>query len=386
VLYGAVIVLLLVTAIQLTRQSVILRRVNTDNAQLIHEFRQVREGVVQYGKDLNEMRDYLLLPMRDYDFFPTIDQDEVGDDLALGVYRFTDHIGKDYLLGQEQQSTYKAIKALKNERAFLDELKAIKLLPARYMEETLDYVKFKFYENQTTPVVGLVLDRQTADFYMESILGFEPLEVGEDLGKATAQYLKDNLENIFSIRSRITEQKQAIKELWQSDEVSSILQAKKLQVGLDPSEVERGFEYVVYNSATEPLFTILIDRKSGDIQLNDRSYADADSVKTDLLLELDKLSGETDYEKAIQQNREKLNQLINEPAFAETLNISHLDLVPEREEGGRLYYDLISTDDGKKIGSIVFSSLTGDLKFWLAEDNKEYELEDVIDFGLKKND
>jgi hypothetical protein len=384
-LYGAVILLLLITAVQLARQSVILNRFSTESEKLIHEFRQVREGVVQYGHDLNEMREYLLLPVRDYDFFPKIDQEEEGDDLALGVYRFTDHIGKDYLLQKEQQSTYTAIKALKNDRDFLNGLKELNLLPARYMEETLDYVKFKFYENKTTPVVGLVLDRLTADFYMESILGPEPLEVVGDLGQTTLQYLKENLENIFVVRGRITEQKKTIKELWQSDEVSQILQEKRLQVSLDPSEVEKGFEYVVYNSITEPLFTFLINRKSGDIKLGDKSYADAESVKPDLLIELDKLTGETEYEKTISQNREKLNFLMSEPAFAETLKISNLDLAPEREEGGRIYFDLISTDDGSKIGSIIFNALTGDLRFWRADENREYELMDVLDFGVKKN-
>jgi len=386
-LYGVIVLLLVISAIQLTRQSVILHRVNKDNSQLIYEFGQVKEGVIQYGEDLNEMREYLLLPTRHYDFFPEVDLEPEEDNLAFGVYRFVDYVGKDYLLQKEQKSSYKAIKTLKSDRGFLDELRILNLLPARYLEETKDYVKFKFYENKTTPIAGLALDRQAADFYIESILGPAPLEIkkGETLSQAALQYLKDNLETVFYSRDRIDEQKQAMKQLWQSEDISFVLQAKRLQVGLDPSEVEKGFEYVVYNSATEPLIPLWIDRKSGDLWLGDKSYPDVDALQHDLLYQLDQLEGETDYEKTIQNNMEKLRQLIGEPAFAEALNISRLKLEPEREDGSRLYYDLTNIDDEKKVGSIVFETLTGDLKFWRADDNKEYELEDVLGFGIKKN-
>ena len=104
-----------------------------------------------------------------------------------------------------------------------------------------------------------------------------------------------------------------------------------------------------------------------------------------MLYQLDQLDGETDYEKTIQNNLGKLNQLLKEPAFAEMLTISQLKQNPEREDGNRLYYDLININDEKKVGSIIFETLTGDMKFWRADDNKEYELEDVFGFGVKKN-
>ncbi len=371
----------------MTRQLIVLQRFEKTQANFLYEFTQVKEGVVQYGEDLNEMREYLLLPARQYDFFPKKNDELETNELAFGVYRFTDQVGKDYLLKNRQKSSYEAIKSLKNNQTFLGELKALALIPPRYFEETIDFVRFKLYRDKTTAAVGLVLNRQKAEFSLESILGTHKLDIKEDetLSQAVLSYLQANLETIFDLKIRIADQKQAMKSLWQEEMVTAILGAKKLQVSLNPSEVEKGFEYIVYNSATIPLLSLWIDRKTGFIQLNNSSYATVDALRSDLLFLLDQLDGKTEQEKILQATTEELQHLLSEPAFLETLRVNKLQLEPVREQGGRLYYDLKNIDSEEVLGSIILDVPTGDFKFWHTGDNKEYSLADMFDFGVKKN-
>lgn len=371
----------------MTRQLVVLQRFEKKQAELLYEFAQVKEGVVQYGSDLNEMREYLLLPARQYDFFPKQNDELKTDELAFGIYRFTDQVGKGYLLKNRQKSSYEAIKSLKNDQTFLNEIKALGLMPPRYFEETVDFVKFKLYQDKTTAAAGLVLNRQEAEFYMESIFGTDRLDTKENetLPQAVLGYLQNNLETILDLKIRIAAQKQAIKDLWQEEMVAVILNAKKLQVSLNPSEVEKGFEYIVYNSATIPLLSLWIDRKTGFIQLENDSYADVDTLRSDLLVRLDQLDGKTEQEKILQAKMEKLQMLLSEPAFLDILRTNRLQLEPVREQEGYFYYELKNIDSGEIVGSIVFEALTGDFKLWHAGDNKEYSLTDMFDFGVKKN-
>lgn len=385
--YGVLTLLLAGVTLQMTRQLVVLQRFEKKQAELLYEFTQVKEGVVQYGTDLNEMREYLLLPARQYDFFPKKIDEMETDELAFGVYRFADQVGKDYLLKNRQKSSYEAIKSLKNDQAFLNELKALGLMPPRYLEESADFVKFKLYQDKVTAATGLVLNRQKAEFYMESISGTDRLDTKEDetLSQAVLHYLQNNLETILDLKIRITAQKQAIKELWQEEMVAIVLSAKKLQVSLNPSEVEKGFEYIVYNSATIPLLSLWIDRKTSFIQLENDSYATIDALRPDLLVRLDQLDGETEQEKTLQAKMEALLLLLSEPAFLDVLKVNRLQLEGVREQENRLYHDLKNIDSGEILGSIIFETLTGDFKLWHASDNKEYSLTDMLDFGVKKN-
>ncbi len=347
----------------------------------------VQEVVMQFGDDLNEMREYLLLPKRDYSYLNNEISQNLSDDTlsSQSIYRFVNEVGESYLSDKKKESNHQEILDLKKDGDFYQKITALGLLPARYLEDTAEFAKYKFYVKQDA-IAQLVLDKESSEFYIQSIIGTEYLmwDESSSLKDVTLQYISDYKDNIIAVKARIAEQKEAIIKLWDDENLKKILSENKLQPNFNSTETESGFEYVVQNMDGTALIAITINRKNGNFIFENIEYSSVVLLIDPLSAKLQTLSGESQRTIAIQEKREELEKMLFGDEFTESLTSVQLKVQPGREEGNRILYDLLNTEDENKIGSIIFETETGNLFFFRASDSAELSIDDLM-IGSKKN-
>ena len=348
----------------------------------------VQEIVMQFGDDLNEMREYLLLPQRDYSYLNDEVSEKSSDETisSQSIYRFVNEVGESYLSAKEKESNYLKILNLKKDGEFYQQITALGLSPSKYLDDTAESTLYKFYL-KTDAIAQLVLDKENSEFYIQSIVGTEYLMWNEDssLKDVVLKYIGDNKDYIIATRIRITEQKEAIIKLWSEENLKLILLENKLQPNLNPTETEAGFEYVIQNMDGTALTAITISRKNGNFIFENSEYASIELLLAPLSAKLKTLSGESQRSISIQEKKEELEKMLLSNEFIKSLTSIQLKVEAGRDENKRIFYDLFNTEDEKIIGSIIFEKETGNIFFFRASDNAELSIDDVM-IGSKKND
>ncbi len=355
---------------------------------LVNQFGDVRIAVSEFGQDLNEMREYLLLPKRDYSFFDAGSEFSPDDQYFInqGVEKFATELGENYLLEKNQKISYQSILDLKKDSTFYNELKSIGLLPARYLDDQKETAILKFYQGKDA-ITQLILDKNNGEFIIQSIIGsYELIPNNEkSLKDLVLSYMTENKDIIINMKSLIAEKKKAIQSIWGDESVKSVLADKDLRPNLNPTEIEAGFEYVIQDADSIPVLSVVINRQNGYFVLQGAEYETVDGLLEPLVNELESLEGESTRTKAIQEKRENLEGLLSDSGFIESLNALSLKISEPKEEGRRIYYDLMNTDDEYKLGSIIFEKETGDVIFFRTSDGVELDMEQIF-VGLKKNE
>jgi hypothetical protein len=351
-LYGIIGLIVIIFFIQLSSAAITTQNVAGD-------IRAIRDGMAQFGGDLNEMREYLLLPPQDYSYLKGKKEEDIqdADMLTQSVYQFVNQVGKEHITQKKKNENTKAIYSLKSSSSFWQNLSQLDLLPANW------------------------------NFYIQSIIGIDDIAVIEEqnLEDVVLAYLGEKTELILSMQSRIKEQQDAVKLLWEDEGISSVFSEKKLQPDLNPLEIDEGFEYTVQNLDNEILSIILVDRKTGNLIFHGGEYMTAEELKIPFLEKLRSLSGETEHMSMLDDKKKELEDLLSEDAFAETLGLSHLTIKEPRPEGVRIYYDLINSDDETMLGSIIFETETGNVFFYDTKTKEEFDMNSVFEIGSKKN-
>jgi hypothetical protein len=354
---------------------------------LVNQFGDVRMAVSEFGQDLNEMREYLLLPKRDYSFFDVGSEFSPDDQYFInqGVEKFATELGENYLLEKNRKTSYQSILDLKNDTGFYNELKNIKLLPARYLDDKKETAILKFYQGNNA-IAQLILDKNNGEFIIQSIIGSYGLIPNNEksLKDLVLNYLTENKDIIINMKSLIAEKKEVIQSIWDNESIKSVLTDKNLRPNLNPAEIEAGFEYVIQDADSIPVFSIVINRQNGYFILQGVEYKTVEDLLEPLLNELKSLEGKSVRMKAIQEKRENLEELFADLDFTESLNALSLKIGEPRDEGQRIYYDLVNTDDEYKLGSIIFEKETGDIMFLRTSDGVELDMDQIF-ASLKKN-
>ncbi|MBN1258950.1 hypothetical protein JXA05_04310 [Candidatus Peregrinibacteria bacterium] len=384
--YSLLAAVLVLAIVQITRSAAIIQRVGSDNLRLVQEFRDVKEGVIQYGQDLNEIREYLLLPVKEYALFLPEEpaREEAGrETFGAEITRFASETGTAYDLEKKQKKSYEDFVALTKNADFKSKLSGMGLAMGR-MENTTETAALKLFEKKEV-FSQLSLKKEKAEFEIQSILGTDPLGASQPLAEAAIAYLEANKDALRALKTRLPEQQKAMAALWEDKEIGEALSQKKCSATVNPMETESGFEYAVKNRDGQAVLAFRINRKTGDFILADQSYADAAALKPVLMEILQKLSGESETERKIERKWQELLAFLKNPDFLESLQKSHLELQPEKREEGRVYFDLTNSDDKNRVGSVIFETGTGTVIFFRASDGVEVKEGEPLAAGSKKN-
>ena len=344
------------------------------------EISAIRDAIEAYGNDMNEMRDYLLLPKKEYQFFQ--DEGDVlklaeGSDPALAeaLIRFASETAtqteKEEKWAQAKTGYLDAIA----KPEFKTALQELGLISSFKPEELETKWTLKIW-NGKTMLLEWILDKEKLQQALVSVQGVQPLTSSDSV----INLVKNQKDSILSLISKIEQAKMETGKILANPEISKALVDKKMTLKNEPVESEKGWEYTVRNGDDSPIFTFILNRNAA-LELGGESYTSGDVFTPALLKELEKLNSETEAMKLVREKKESIEFLLYGKEFQASLEKAGLEL-KKHEEGDRLYFDLTRKVDQKNLASFILETKTGAVFF--SRNGEEFSTEEILD-GSKKN-
>ena len=352
------------------------------------DYQGVKEAIIQYGSDLNEMRDYLYLPQNEYEFFQNDSDVDLSDKDApednkyqTGVMMFAEALAEAQNLAKMQDEGRAALNELINDVGFNQQLLDLNLSLDKEVTVDETHARVKVSRGDQ-PVVQLMLDLDDKSYGIQSIRGVEALtpQSGQENQVMIVNYLRQNADVILELKQKIADQKVAMSDLLTGEVTQAILNENSLTLSPDAIEVEGGFEYYVTDMNGSPLLTVTLLRSDGIFEMRGLDFKDVTALEGPLMDQLNTLNGETDQLKMVRAKKDGLGNYLKSPAFLDT----GLSASEPREEGTLLIYELIYTETQVALGQIIFDNLTGEIRFTEANSDVDYSLDEILSGSKKK--
>lgn len=350
----------------------------------------LKEAIIQYGQDLNEMRSYLNLAQHEYDFFKSDAETDLSNfeaqedlDYEIGIAKFVNTLSDEKKHAETKVKMEEILNALIYDGSFGGELGAMGLGLSREVNISDDYAKLNVLVG-SDPLVQITGDIHNDQLSLKSIKEDKVIEITDEspLGKQVLDYLRENKDPIFGLKQRFETQKEGVKQFLDEQAVIDLLNERHLSMNAGAIETEAGHEFYVTDSNGSPLITILIDRASGDFKMAEVVYKDLNELRDSLVSKLKTLDGESDESKNIKSKKEALESYLKSDAFMTELNTSGIIIAEARNEGSNIYYDLLLHEE--KIASVIFDTIKGEVRFIKVGESIEIQLEEILSGSKKK--
>lgn len=308
--------------------------------------------ITDFGTDLNEIRELLLLPTKNYSFTEeNSSSDETEEDSVIAdMFTYIDQL--------------KISKKITANMQILDEYFASAETQALLMANGLTQQAGTYSVQDTAGRVlyTITISDEDGEFYMIDYYGVQ-IEAGEDI----IQTFETQIANISSLTDKIAMLDQARADisdmLYQEGAIYDALMEKGMWAELE-EETDSSYEYYIVNQDQAKLATINLSKYSEgapafswwDLSTGEALHPDFNEAEIiDFINELD---SRTYLEKKIADNREKLESLLQDPAFASILEENSITMSGAREDDTGIYYDLTDVD-GNILSTIYIDKNTG---------------------------
>lgn len=374
----ALAILLLAQTVQFYRfkeRVEFIDQLETRNSQVLQELGKGKEYLSDFGRDLNDIRQFLLLPTREYSF----GQSDVGqsesieeEDLDAQLFSFVERLGK-YEKNQERfdanQTSWQGIMedSFWNENAILADVSGFA------SEEAMEY------EMKDVKLEGVVL--LTIDLSYDGIFSAKTYEDEFELSDDTnAQQVYEDLKSFVEadlpgMRERITkiiEMRQGLLTFFQSSGTEASLAEKHLTVS---SELNQSglYLYEVHNEDGITVLAVGVSREDGQIHFSLEAPLDTYSSTTEgvlnletlnddlLLLILDGADSETVVEKMVSERDASIQRVSKDRAFVAVLKEMELSWGERTETEERIYFSILNLE-GEPLRIIFIDKQTGEVK------------------------
>lgn len=383
------ILLLIVNTVQLTRFGGIVERVDQYNKGVVDELGSIKKDIYSFGTDLNEIRQFLLLPTKKYSFDQDVEQGTTQDEkensrTSQAVYAFLDKIIADRSLKENSQVVQALADKMVADTSFQDALAkaGIKLGKSENLDAA---IQLKLGDENGSSLFALILGKSDQSLKVQSALGIKPI-MEKDYEKqksAILDYVTSQKANVIRIKTELNSQQTALTDLIKSKETGSALSSRKITYKGSPEEKDDTVDFIFQNSEGGELFTISLKRSDASFLLDGKVYRSVEELKPLLVDKINNTDASTALEKMLRERKAELEAIFNEDAFKESLKSSGLKInMTPREEYNKVIYDVTNTE-GKVSFSFVVEMSSGMLK--VIQDNQEIDLYTFLDsLGSKK--
>lgn len=377
--------LLAVNTIQLVRFGDIVERVDRYNQGVIDELGGFRGDVASFGGDLNEIREFLLLPTKEYSSTPKEQQEEGNEPKAsrteTALFTFMEQIAEEQNQSVNKEKAIALATTLHDDAGFVASLVSAALTIGKV--ETNDLASsFKVNDAQGNGIFAINVDLKKATVSVQSSLGKYAVkdQTAEGVKKELLSYFENNKDQAVKMKTVLNEQKEGIKAIRDNNDVKALLTEKKATIE-EAVESEEGITYPILNNDKEKVLEIQIQRKDGTILFNEKSYATAPELLQPLLDTVKNTDMSSVQEQLINSKKAELQSIFGQEAFKEMLKNSGLELnQTPREDYNKLLYDVKKGD--KVIFSFAIEMSSGSLK--IIKDDQEIDLFSILSEGSKK--
>jgi len=322
--------------------------------------------VIDFGTDLNEIRELLLLPTKSYTLFDAEDyvpEEEEEESVISDMFTYISQIGLSRTI-EEKQAALDEYFALEETQTLLTDNDLTRL------EDT-----YEIQDSSQRTLLTIAISEDDAQYTLTNHFD-ESIEITTSIEST----LESEITNISTLTTRIDTLTAARSNiatiLYESGEAGDALTLKGMWAEAE-YDTDSAYEYYLVNqdqtrlasltlSKTDPETVTWLDLTTGESQ-----PIDIDDATIATLIE--PLDASTSLEQKITENREKLESLIADPAFLQALTDNEVQMAEAWEDDEGIYYDIKDLEDNT-LSTIYIDKNTGKVMVRNADASETLEL------------
>src|SRR3989338_2726871 len=339
------------------------------DSSLITEIGQLKDTYTQVGNDLNEVREFLRLPSKNYgDIDAAINSEDESDknknSVQMALFKYVDFLSTTKALEQKVAKSKAMLDALGDSQTFKALLKTDNLSLSKINEDDSGY-SFSILGPNAESLIFYYLSKEDGKLFVKTVK--EKIEVSyADLSameKAATELIKSDKDELLASINALKSAREKIEKAINSKETKDAV--KKLNITLESTYIDKDLKltYSIFNKSGELIGEIILDTKNLGVSLIDKTDDSLSVETTDIagaiVPFLSKLNTKTLIEKKADKALAELKNTLSDDGFKLLMKQAGLKISEEpRVDNQRIYYD-ISTMDGTVLSSIVVEKATG---------------------------
>ena len=339
---------------------------HTRESSLIEEIGQLKETYLKVGEDMNEIRQYLRLPLQEYQKIEVDtenEEDKNKDQIQLALFKYVDSIANAEAIREK----------LNLNKAFLDNLLISKDFSQFLIKENLVFsptirdennVIVKITTKEGDPIITYTLDNKTGDLVFQTVTIKEPVDSGDFVAfkQSLMKFLTDNKADLIANISTAKKLRDTIANAIESEKVQKILETKELVLSPDYSQTDLKLTYSVFNKSNELVGEILLDTETSQISLVDKNDEEMNLFVTDIMVSLPPFLEGLDARSILEQKAgasiESFKKTLEDSGFKSLLSKGELYFQGPKEDEDRIYYTLHDKKD-ELVSTFAIDKATG---------------------------
>lgn len=377
-------VIMIILSYQVYSMYKVIAPVKDKSEGLIDELNSFRNNTMTFASDLNEIREYLLLPTKDYSTGTLTEPND--DDLKAAILTFIGSVGSEADKIDKVQELQDKMRTLVDGAEFQNLMREEGLSFHMFYPE---YDGQNFYNflalkvDELGPLAYVQGNLVDGSFLVDAFGGKEQL--GNDLNENLMNVIKEKKSSWLEARKVILDQQVYLAALFKAADVQSALQEKKMSFVDKYEDTIDTYLYKV-DGPYGPILRFGVLKEEPKLFLdapNRQTFAEQEDFKKALLIALQSADLRSPIEKLVMQKKEVLDSMFGEEAFKFFLEEFGGSITSQaKEEPDRYVYSLYRQEQA--LGSIILEKGTGKVK--VLRNGEEFAV-DVFDFsseGKKK--
>ncbi len=367
------------------------------NTDVLQDISKSKEYLSSFGDDLNSIRQYLLLPTKDYSFGDLgqevqLSEEDQEENITTQLFTFVEKLGTY----EQNQERYEA-----NLVAFQTELGDVYWNDKGLTIETMqgsDAMVFEFkdpaLDNTELFSVDLGYDGLFTLGALDEDWNFEDNEAAENTIKELRAYVDSGLEGLRDQLKTLEASRAFVTGLLSLQTVKDAMAKQHLAVSTELSSPE-AYYYEFKNADGERLAGLSISKEEATVILKlDEPVGDyeasmelGDGADVKLAEALSNgVDGRSELVKLVEQRKDDMESVFADRAFKAVLSEMELQMGVKSETDARISYPLLRAD-GQTLRIIFIDKATGEVKVEMPDGNESQTLSmaiEAIDLTGKK--
>lgn len=376
------------------------------DSSLVTEIGEIKEAYLQFGTDLNEIRDYLRLPTKNYFGLNEVTETQVEegqnqDQLQLAVFQYINYLSAQKALNGNIDQYKSFLENISSSATFSSFLTEQSLFLSKITDDDTS-ISLNILTAEGYKIVFFYLSKEEGKLFIKTIKTKEEVasKTYEEFETQLTSLIRDNKDELVKLITSSKEKLDEIASAINSENTKTALAQLGITMSAEPTEKDLKMIYSINNKSSELIGEIVFDPVLSEITLLDKkdnsSSLKATDLSTALVPFLEKLDTRTLIEKKADEAIAELNKTIADEGFKLLLSQSGLTISDKpREDEDRIYYDIFDAE-GIALSSLVVEKATGVINivnpdgtnseniFFFDPDNKKKTLEiptDIPDYG-----
>jgi|GEM_PF-6989295 len=341
-----------------------------------------QEYLTQFATDLNQIREFLLLPATDYDFsnLGETDLEVIEEDLSTQIFQLVESLAaaesKETLYSARKEELYNFI----NENPLFSETMTVSFS----VEETVNGTEWQFVNAETEKELLYILLAYDGSIEFDGYhfdLNWAATD-DLDLFKEEFQIYSNELSTIEILIARQVEVLNFYdNQFFEGEEMQNLIINYDLKLS-SRSEIEEGYEYLLRNADGSVIAQFTAEQVSGTpavYVLGERMEFGADLSESARVIDfiLENIDPRTELELKIEAKSLELAQVMQDRGFISTLESLGLSMSELVLEETRLYYSILN-EEGDVLRNLILDFETGEVSVELPETGLSEDLVTAI--------